>query len=286
VSVNGELAPDLIERVLAALGMSRTPAPDFSGLGAVYGAWCRRVPFDNIRKRIHVQSQAASAFPGDTAEDFFNAWLKYRTGGTCWAGNGALCTLLDSIGFAARRGVGTMLARPDIPPNHGTVLVELDGKTYVVDASILHLEPLVLDERKATTIDHRAWGVACAKRDGHWYIRWRPLHAPDGFDCRIDRLSSTRQEFQERHEQTRAWSPFNYELNARLIRGESMVGITLGRRIEFDAKGAHLERELTGDERKRVLVDEVGIGEEIVDQLPPDRPTPPPPGSRTAALRQ
>ncbi len=36
------------------------------------------------------------------------------------------------------------------------------------------------------------------------------------------------------------------------------------------------------DGRLRVLVDELGMKEEIVHRLPLDTPTPPPPGSRTA----
>ena len=51
------LSPDLLERVLSRLGLSATPAPDLNGLKTVYAAWCRGVPFDNIRKLIHVQTQ-------------------------------------------------------------------------------------------------------------------------------------------------------------------------------------------------------------------------------------
>jgi hypothetical protein len=42
------------------------------------------------------------------------------------------------------------------------------------------------------------------------------------------------------------------------------------------------QRRLSEDARKRVLIDELGISEEIVEHLPPDTPTPPPPWSRTA----
>jgi hypothetical protein len=39
---------------------------------------------------------------------------------------------------------------------------------------------------------------------------------------------------------------------------------------------------LGGDDRLRVFIDELGMKEEIVRRLPPDTPTPPPPGTRTA----
>lgn len=282
MSASPELSPQLVERVLGTLGFSYAPTTDLAGLRALYGAWCRKVPFDNLRKRIHLHRGATGPLPGATAGDFFDAWLRYRTGGTCWPGNGALCALLVALGFPARRGIATMRADLDIPPNHGTVLVDLEGSLYVVDASILHSEPLALKEREASAVDHPAWGVRCAKRQGYWCIRWRPLHAAVGIDCRIDRLTATADEFRERYEHTRDWSPFNFELNVRLLRGESVIGLALGQRVELDAGGGIRQRNLSSDERKRVLIDELGFAEDIVDQLPPDTATPPPPGSRAA----
>src|SRR5262249_42887251 len=76
------LAPDLRERVLSRLGLSAPPRPDLQGLTTVYAAWCRQVPFDNIRKLIHVQTQNQGVLPGDSAQDFFEAWLTDNTRGT------------------------------------------------------------------------------------------------------------------------------------------------------------------------------------------------------------
>jgi N-hydroxyarylamine O-acetyltransferase len=276
------LAPDLLERVLSRLGLSAAPSPDLDGLKTVYAAWCRWVPFDNIRKLIHVQTHAQGVLPGDSAQDFFEAWLKYKTGGTCWAGNGALHSLLVTLGFDAQRGVATMLVAPSVPPNHGTVSVELDNVRYVTDASILHSEPLPLEDEQASTIEHPAWGVRCVQQNNRWHIRFRPMHIPTGLECRIEQFSTTREDFHERHERTRPWSPFNYELHARLIHGDSIVGIAFGQRVAYDGTGAVSQSRLAGDERQRVLIDELGINEEIVQRLPPDTPTPPPPWSRTA----
>jgi N-hydroxyarylamine O-acetyltransferase len=276
------LSIDLLERVLMRLEMSDRPAPTLDGLQTLYAAWCRKVPFDNVRKLIHVYNHDPGPLPGDDATEFFEAWLKYGTGGTCWAGNGALCTLLVALGFPANRGMGTMLVAPHIPPNHGTVLVTFDETRYVVDASILHSAPLRLDTSTPTGVTHPAWGVQCSTRDGYWHICWRPVHMPDGLDCRLDYLSVTRETFRERHEQTRPWSPFNYELYARLLCGESVVGTTGGQRVEFNDAGGVSRKRLEGDERIRLLVDELGIQEEIVQRLPRDTPTPPPPWSRTA----
>jgi N-hydroxyarylamine O-acetyltransferase len=277
-----ELSIDLLERVLMRLGLSDRPALTFDGLQMLYAAWCRKVPFDNVRKLIHIHNHDPGPLPGDDATDFFEAWLTYGTGATCWAGNGALYTLLVSLGFHASRGMGTMLVAPHIPPNHGTVLVAYDEARYVVDASMLHSEPLRLDTDKPTGVTHPAWGVQCSTREGYWYIRWHPAHMLDGLDCRLDHLHVTRETFQERHEQTRPWSPFNYELYARLIRGEAVVSTTGGQRVELNGTGGVVRRQLEGDDRIRLLVDELGMQEEIVQQLPLDTPTPPPPWSRTA----
>ncbi len=110
------LTPALLERVLMKLGLSEHPASTLDGLQTLYAAWCRKVPFDNVRKLIYVHQHDPSPLPGDEATDFFEAWLAYGTGGTCWAGNGALYTLLVTLGFEASRGRGTMLVAPTSPP--------------------------------------------------------------------------------------------------------------------------------------------------------------------------
>ena len=276
------LSMDVPERVLSRLGLAARPAPTLDGLQTLYAAWCRKVPFDNVRKLIHLHSHAPGPLPGDDATDFFEAWLTYGAGGTCWAGNGALHAVLVSLGFDAMRGMGSMRSDPEAPPTHGTVVVACEGTRYLVDASILHGAPLPLHESAPTSVAHPAWGVHCVKRDGAWHIRWRPVHQPDRLDCRLQSLHVSRKTFRERHEHSRAWSPFNYELYARAIRGETVVGVARGQRVAFDDTGGVSCTPLGGDERVRVLIDELGMHEEIVHHLPPDMPTPPPPGSRTA----
>jgi N-hydroxyarylamine O-acetyltransferase len=271
------LPKELVERVLAKLGLSHWPDPTAEGLRAIYFAWCRRVPFDNIRKMIHLRRGDPGSLPGDQARDFFENWLHYGTGGTCWAGNGALYALLDSLGFAAQRAVATMLVAPNLPPNHGSVTVRCDAQRYLVDASILHDEPLALEECRATAVAHPSRVTHCSIRDGHWTIGWRPLHRPDGLDCRMDRFDATSAMFCELHEQSRKWSPFNCELYVRLNRGDTVVGAAFGRRVEFDGTGRVAQRPLLGLERIEFLIEEIGIHEGLAHALPQDLPTPPPP---------
>ncbi|HEY3809102.1 MAG TPA: arylamine N-acetyltransferase [Steroidobacteraceae bacterium] len=277
----GALPPDLVGQVLQRLGLPAAPEPDLDGLRRLYGAWCRRVPFDNVRKLIHLYAGDRGPLPGDDAVDFFRAWLRHGTGGTCWAGNGALQTLLRTLRFDARRGLGTMLVAPNLPPNHGTVIVALEGHRYLVDASILHAEPLPLEERAATRIVHGAWGVRCERRARHWFVHWRALHAPQGIDCRIEKLRTSARDFQQRHERSRPWSPFNFSLYARALRGDAVTGIAFGRRIEFDATGQVRESIATAAERTAFLVERLGMDPALLARLPPDRPLPPPPAAAT-----
>jgi N-hydroxyarylamine O-acetyltransferase len=283
MSAPGEtLAPELLERILVRLGLTSVPEPTLAGLGLLYDAWCRTVPFDNVRKLIHLRANNAGPFPGDDPVEFFEAWLKYGTGGTCWGTNGALFRLVRSLGFDAVRGEATMLAAPNAPPNHGTVIVTIDGDRYIIDGTFLQGEPLRLDDTNVTQAGNDGWGIQCAMRDGQWFIRWRPAHTPHGMDCRIERLGVAEDVFRERHEATRAWSPFNYQLHARSVRGGSMLSVSFGERVEQTADGQMHRRPLDDDGRRRLLIDELAMSEEIVVQLPPDVPTPSPPWSKTA----
>ena len=270
------LEPDLIERVLQGLGLRERPEADLEGLRSFYAQWCLRVPFDNVRKLLHLRSGDSRPLAGDDASEFFEAWLAHGTGGTCWPANGALHSLLCELGFDAERGVGTMMASANPPPGHATVIVNLDGRRHMVDASILHGEPLLL-EKEPTAVPHPAWGVTCSQREGLWHVFWHPLHRPAGFDCRIEYLGASRNDFRIRHEMTRPWSPFNYSVTLRLNRGDRVVGIALGKRVEIRADGSIEETPITRDEQLRLLIDDFEISEELVMALPPDAPVPPPP---------
>jgi N-hydroxyarylamine O-acetyltransferase len=276
----------LVERVLERLGFAAAPAPDRAGLAALYGAWCERVPFDNVRKRLHVAAKDPGPLPGDVPSEFFDAWLAYGTGGTCWAGNGALCELLVALGFDAERGVATMMALPDLPPNHATVFVDLDGTRWMVDASILFGEPLAvpITEGDRTSIAHPAWGVVARRESDRTYVRWNALHRPH-LDCRIEPIETDAADYKVRHEATRGWSPFNFSISARLNRAGGVVGMGLGQHAEIGADGTLSVRPFaTPDERTKHLVETLGIAEELVAELPPDEPLPPPPGSSPISI--
>ena len=265
-----QLPPELIEKILMKLGFSEAPKINYSGLSRLYRAWCRRVPFDNIRKRIHLAAANPHPLPGHDDAEFFRGWLHFGLGGTCWAGNGALCALLEALGFSCERGTATMLPDACQQPNHGTVLVHCEGKRYLVDASMLHDTPLPLRLNQSSSIDHPAWGLTCSSIEQRWIIHWRPLHMPNGCTCRIDKFSIDRQTFRHLNEASRKQSPFNHALYVRLNTVESVMGISAGMSIDFSSTGQVIMTPLSHDSRLKLLVEKMGISEEILAKLPPD----------------
>lgn len=268
---------DLVEPVLERLGFARAPEPDLPGLDALYGAFCAKVPFDNVRKRAFFASGGAGPLPGSSPEAFFRDWLAGGTGGTCWASAGALAALLSALGFTARRGLATMHPGPQSRgPNHGTVVVELDDEQWLVDPSTVHGLPLPLRGRARGG----ALGGAEVRPgpEGLPHLFWRPLHNPAGITFRVDEVGASEPTFSELHEASRQFSLFNQGLHARVARGGGLVGVAMGLRVELRADGSVSARRLDEASRVRVLVEDLAIAEELAVALPPDEPVAPPPG--------
>jgi N-hydroxyarylamine O-acetyltransferase len=175
-----------------------------------------------------------------------------------------------------------MMAAPNLTPNHGTVLVNFGSQLFLVDSSILHGQPLSLSRESETFVSHPAWGVRCDWRETNWFVQWRPLMKLEGFDFRLDRFAATETDFKDSYVRTRGWSPFNYELSARVNLGDKVIGVASGHAISLLPDGSVTRTPLTPDERRRLLIEDIGITEALVMQLPDDVPTPPPPWSQTA----
>jgi N-hydroxyarylamine O-acetyltransferase len=266
------LRKDVVDSVLARLGVE-WPACDLPGLRSVYAAWCGSVPFDNTLKLIHSAEALPGPLPGSTADAFFDTWLEHGTGGTCWAGNGALHDLLAALEFDVERAIATMLSAPDVRgPNHGSVIVTIDGARWIADASILSGDPIRI-------VGPETDGGSKALPRLEWLadkpaVLWRALNAPNGFPCRIDRIGADVDEWDRLHERTAAWSPFNFQLSARLLRGDESIGAARGQRFVFQQDGTLAVSPLEGEERTRFLVKEMGISETIAAKVPRDRAIP------------
>lgn len=72
------------------------------------------------------------------------AKLTHGVGGTCWSTGNALCGLLTSLGFDARRVAGSMRDRGYI--GHGSVKVRIDDTDWLADPSMLTDIPIPLTD--------------------------------------------------------------------------------------------------------------------------------------------
>lgn len=277
-----EIPPAYVEKILEQMGLGEKPDPDLAGLGELYSAWCHHIPFDNCRKLIACRNRTPGPLPGDDSLDFFEMWLKHGVGGTCWASHGAWSDLLTALGFDAHRAVATMMVVPNLPPNHGTVIVNIGSSVYCVDVGIKFVEPLAIIPGRDVTIEHPAWGVRGHWVDDKYAIRWRALHLADPFDCHIDEWPVDAPRFAKQHEATREWSPFNYQLNFNLVKNGGRIGVGMGDAVQIAPDGAITRTPL--EDRKGYLIDQLGVSEELARQIPPDVPTPPPPGSSAARM--
>lgn len=255
------------ELVLEKLRIFRLPEPTLSDLEDIYQAWCLYVPFDNICKRIASASNTVMPLPGANPVDFFSHWLNQGTGGTCWAGHGALYALLKHFNFPVQYGVSTMLSSHPASvnsPGHGTLLVILDKTTYVIDATILHGTPLPLKEWDS---NHPVWGTRVHFCEGHWCINWKPLGRP-WLDCKLLELDAAEEEYPRRHELSRYNSRFDGSLLIRMAGYDSITGIVKGEKVVRRADGTETHSPLSHDEQCKILIEHFGIKEEIVSLIP------------------
>ena len=262
---------DLVEQVLQKMGFSRPPNIDFDGLSAVYGRWCRKVPFDNIQKRLFYAGPAEGPVPGHNSTDFFQKWLTYGTGGTCWANSHAMHDLLAALGFDVVRCAGTMLSSPDaVGPTHGTVIATLDHRRYLVDGSMLTEKPVPVEDGITLEPRHPAERIRVEHRESCWHVFWHSAHRPDGIWCRIERIDVPLADFNQYHERTRTSSRFNFSLYVRLNQPSNTTTIAFGERVVIGSD-EHLSRTtLSDEERTQSLVEDFGIVEELAARLPAD----------------
>jgi N-hydroxyarylamine O-acetyltransferase len=266
------LAPPTRDAVLDRLGFSGTPTVDRPGLDAVYLAWCRTVPFDNVIKRIDIVGGTAP-FRNDLPEDFFALFLAHGTGGTCWPSTRALAALLRSIGFDVRLGSASMA--DDVAGRvhtHGTILATLDDELLWVDTSMLTDVPVPLVRGAATALAHPFRPVRVEPVDDLWRVHWMQSARPASMGCLLLDDDVDGDHYSARYEWSRGWSPFNTSLFATTNRDDHVVSLAGAHRFVRDTDGVRDEGLLDGDARRQALVEEFGYSEEIADLLPADEP--------------
>jgi len=268
------LVPALVERVLAKLGLRQRPTLDLIGLNLVYEAFSGNVPFDNVQKRIWFAGPQTTPLPGGDPNEFFNNWLQHGTGGTCWPLNGAMYTLMHALGFHARRIVGSVIVE-GYPQgaNHGSVLVTLDGISYLVDAWMASFKVLPLVPGRPASTGGGIHDIrAVPTENGFEIISYvgfnRALPLPFRPEPEHDPVDHSF--FLARADRTRAVGFFNDALFITRHFRDSIL--TIGRKSKFRvaADGTLTKTEVGEVERRTTLIEEFGLSEEIVQALPHD----------------
>lgn len=252
-------------RVLGRLGLANL-RPDRDGLQRLYRAWCRAVPFDNVRKRIVLCRGTADPLPGGTAEDFFGAWLAHGTGGTCWPTSNALYVLLRDCGFAARRIAASM--RDMDVHNHGSVIVRVDGEDYLVDSSILCEAILPLRRGERVQIDDPVHPIALEPVGASFRIWFGLTMNTDTMPCRLLTDPVDHDFYLERYECSRQMSPFNDRLYARRNYDGSLVSYIGNARFVKTASGVEAA-EMSAADLASGLVRELGLSQAVVHESVP-----------------
>ncbi|MEO7360972.1 MAG: arylamine N-acetyltransferase [Gemmatimonadaceae bacterium] len=249
-------------RMATRLALDPRVETNVQGLFALYEAWCRNVPFDNVRKLISLRTGDPGALPGGDATDFMEAFLEHGTGGTCWSSSNALFELVSAFGFQARRVAGSM--RDLGVPGHGSVKVTIDEMDWMVDSSMLTMFPIPITRELYVFRDPR-FGVEVEPTPEDSHLVWfnTPPYA-DYFPCRLLMDNVTHDFYLERYEISRTRGPFNHHISIRYNRGDArtvLQGHT--RHRTTDAAGLR-SQPLTREELVIELRDVVGLSDTII----------------------
>jgi arylamine N-acetyltransferase len=273
-----ELSSALLTRILAKLDLADRPECSIAGLNRVYAAFCGYVPRDNIQKRIWLTGDQTAPVTGGNPVEFFENWLAHGTGGTCFPSSGGLCTLLCALGFDAKRVSGCVIRDGiEYDANHASVLVRVEGADYLVDPQQASFRALPIVPGRHSSTGNGIHDTRAVPIPGGFELqsfpgsnRWDPLRVRFYTEkCVVDHafyiehyaLSAVRE---------LGRSPFNDALIVSRRFPGSIVILGRGNRIEVAADNSVTKAEITIDERNKILVEELGISEEIISTIPPD----------------
>jgi N-hydroxyarylamine O-acetyltransferase len=248
------------------------------GLSRIYAAFSGQIPNDNVQKRIWLAGDRTKPLPGGDPTEFFANWLEHGTGGTCFTTNGALCVLLEAVGFAARRfSGGVLMDGLEHDGNHGTVLVKIDGLDYLVDAQLASFIPLPLITGQFSSTGNGIHDIRAVPNsegfDVHWYpganrersMIMRPDLAMGAVDHAYFLAQYTLSASSERRR-----SPFNEALFVgRHFQGSTQI-VSRNNKIVISSDNVVSKTEIALAERARILIEEFGLSEHVVNSIPPD----------------
>lgn len=255
------LSDSAVDEIAARLGFSTRPAADIDGLTAIYDAWCRRVPFDNLRKLVALHYDLPQ-LPGIEPADFFAAWQLTGAGATCWGSNNALHALLTGLGFEARLMAASMF---DGDQNHGTTIVTIDDERFVVDTAVHGGVPAPMIDGEVSVVEYHGYRTVVRADDRGWLIELPSADATSIVPCRIlDEIDHPATEVA--NEKSREWSPFNHAITVGINDGSGVWKLRDGVLARFDDSGVST-RPLTAPEVDEFLIDVVGHSPQLVAEV-------------------
>jgi N-hydroxyarylamine O-acetyltransferase len=258
---NKALTSTRVDEVVELLGFDARPDADLDGLHDVYRAWCRRIPFDNLRKLVALHFEMPE-IPGIDPADFFAAWQFTGAGATCWGGNNAIHALLIGLGFDARLHAASM---SDAEVNHGTTIVEIDGDRFMVDTAILTDAPVPLIPETPASVDHEGYVTRAVPDPAGWLIDCQTREPDVRFPCRIhdemDHAASV-----AANEKSRTWSPFNDGIMAKINDASGTWWLKDGELTRIDRSGTTSSK-LSDAEIDEFLVETTGHLPQLVAEV-------------------
>jgi arylamine N-acetyltransferase len=115
----------LFDKYLELLGVEKT-APTFDLLRKIVKAHLIRIPFENISKLLY-KKQGMNNLPD--LSKYLEGIENYKFGGTCYANNYYLYSLLEHLGYDIKL-CGADMKNPDV---HLISILTIDGHEYIVD---------------------------------------------------------------------------------------------------------------------------------------------------------
>ena len=260
------LKESTFEKVMERFGYSEKPEPSLSTLNNIFKKWCRLVGYDNVLKRIHIEENHAGPFPVMNSNDFLENWMKHGTSGSCWPSSEALFGVLVHAGFCPERVAGQMLECNDpMDPNHGALIVHLEGAEYYTDPSIVSEEVLKLEKGIASKTRSKAFGI-WNTGDGH--VWWRPGHSRVAIEIETKLRELSNDFFSYRYEKTKEFSLFNTTLYVRRNCNDGIVTYGRGNILRVDTEGELTAEPIENKDMADFLINNMGLSEEIVARVP------------------
>jgi arylamine N-acetyltransferase len=272
------LSTDLLERVLAKLGLNEKPATDLAGLNKVYAAFSANVSTDNILKRIWLVGDQKRPVTGGEPGEFFESWLAHGTGGTCFPASGALFALLSTLGFDAQRYLASvMMDGIETDGNHGTVVVCMEGQDYLVDAQLGSYVALPLVVGCETSTGDGIHDIRAVPVADRFDIQWYPgsnRQTPMVTRLELKRGPVHHAVFLAQYAlsalRDRKRSPFNDALFVGRHFPERILNLGRTTLTEVSADNLVSRRQVGIAERTEILIEIFGISPEVVARIPPD----------------